>query len=103
MDHTSYREVIPGRQWSDVDPPTETIAASINTALNYDSGTLLTVHELGAGRFILNTLAIRPNLDHVPAAERLLRNLLRYAADAAKPPAELPANFEEQLKAIGYQ
>jgi hypothetical protein len=31
------------------------------------------------------------------------RNLLRYAAHgAARPVAELPANFEGQLKAMGY-
>ena len=38
------------------------------------------------------------------AAERLLRNLLNYATrDAAKPPAELPANFAQHLKEIGYE
>ena len=103
MDYTFYREVISDRRWAGLDGPTETIAASINSSLGYDSGTLLSIHQLGTGRFLLNTLAIRSNLGSVPAAERLLRNLLRYAAlDAAKPPAELPANFEEQLIALGY-
>ena len=33
----------------------------------------------------------------------LLRNMLRYAGrDAAKPPASLPADFDQQLKAMGY-
>ena len=55
----------------------ETVAASINTALGYDAGTLLSVHALGAGRFVLNTLAIRPNLgDAARAAERLMQTCL---------------------------
>ena len=40
--------------------------------------------HLGAGRFILNNLHIRENLGKVPAAGRLLRNLLRYAASARR-------------------
>jgi hypothetical protein len=103
MDYVFYREVISGERWMSLDASAETIAASISTSLGYDAGTLLSVHALGAGRFVLNTLSIRPNLGTSPPAERLLRNLLRYAAaDAAKPPAELPANFEKQLKALGY-
>jgi hypothetical protein len=36
-------------------------------------------------------------------AERLLRNMLRHAAkDMSKPLAELPADFDSQLKAMGY-
>lgn len=39
-----------------------------------------------------------------PAADRLLNNLLRFAArDANQPLVDLPADFEAQLKAIGYQ
>jgi len=37
-------------------------------------------------------------------AERLLRNLLNYATpDLAQSPVALPADFDQQLKAIGYQ
>ena len=43
-------------------------------------GLLVSVHKLQAGRFLLNTLRIRENLGRDPAAERLLRNMLRYAA-----------------------
>jgi hypothetical protein len=64
---------------------------------------MVAVCKLGAGEFILNTLLIRENLGKVPQSERLLRNMLRFAArDAARPPADLPANFDEQLKAMGY-
>ena len=59
---------------------------------------------MDAGRFIFNTLRIRDMLGVDPAAERLLRNLLNYAArDLDKPLAELPADFQQQLKAIGYE
>jgi hypothetical protein len=37
-------------------------------------------------------------------ATLLLRNMLRYAArDLKKPLAELPADFETQLRAIGFE
>ncbi len=103
MDYIFYREVISGERWMSLDGSAETVAASINASLGYDAGTLMSVHTLGAGRFVLNTLSIRPNLGASPPAERLLRNLLRYAAlDAAKPAAALPVNFKAQLKAMGY-
>ena len=79
------------------------MAGSINTAIGYSSGLTVAVYKLGAGRFTLNTLRIRENLGNDPVAERLLRNMLRWAAvDAAKPLAPLPADFETQLKAMGY-
>ena len=55
------------------------------------------------GEFILNSLAIRHNLGKVPQAERLLGNMLRFAGrDMAKPLADLPAGFDEQLRGMGY-
>jgi hypothetical protein len=45
-------------------------------------GMHIAVYDLGSGHFILNTLKIEPNLSKHPAAERLLRNMLRYAANA---------------------
>jgi len=78
-------------------------AASINTSFTYDSGTLLSVHPLGAGRFVLNTLGICERLGEDPAAERLLRNMIRHAAAGhTQPLAGLPADFEAQLRAMGY-
>jgi len=61
------------------------------------------VYRLGAGRFVLNTLRIRENLGRDPVAERLLRNMLRYAAaDQGKPLADLPGDFNRQLKEMGF-
>ena len=74
-----------------------------DASASYASGLMLSVHKLGAGRFLLNTLRLRDNLDTHPAADRLLLNLLRYAArDARQPVAELPTDFATQLKAMGY-
>jgi len=104
MDYTFYREIIPDAVWAGQEAPAEAVAGAIKASQDYASGLLVAAYNLGAGRFILNTLRIRENLGAHPAAERLLRNLLRYAArDAAQPPADLPKDFDAQLKAMGYR
>jgi len=103
MDYTYYREIIPDGAWAGQDPPAEVVAGGINASQGYSSGLYVTVYDLGAGRFLLNTLRIREFLGANPAAERLLRNMLRWAArDLGKPPAALPSDFDRQLKAMGY-
>lgn len=104
MDHTFYRELIPGNAWMGQDPPKEAVAGAIKASQDYSSGLMVSVYPFGSGTFILNTLLIRNNLGAHPAAERLLRNLLRYAARDQKKPVEgLPADFDTKLKAIGYK
>ena len=49
-------------------------------------GLTAAVYRLGKGRIILNTLRIRENLGSHPVAERLLRNMLIYAADGIDKP-----------------
>ena len=103
MDYTFYREVISDTAWTGQDVPAEVVAGATNTSQDYSAGLTVSVHSLGAGRFILNSLRIRENLGRDPAADRLLLNMLRHAGrDAAKPLAELPADFDTQLKAMGY-
>jgi hypothetical protein len=103
MDYTFYRDIIPDHGWVGQDVPTEVVAGAINTSIDYSAGLLVSVNNLGAGRFILNTLLIRENLAHNPVAERLLRNMLNYAArDQHKPLAGIPPDFETQLKTLGY-
>jgi hypothetical protein len=103
MDYTFYREIISDHAWVGLDPPAEVVAGSINAAVAYSSGLTLSVHEFGAGRFVLNTLHIRENLGAHPAADRLLLNLLKYAArDSGRPPAALPPDFDAQVRAFGY-
>ena len=82
MDYAVYREIIPDAAFADQDAPDETVAAGINASqpAPYVSGVFVGVYKLGEGRLVLNTLRIRDNLGSNPVAERLLRNLLRYAA-----------------------
>ncbi|MCY2990700.1 MAG: glycoside hydrolase family 2 [Planctomycetota bacterium] len=103
MDHTYYREIISKSAWMGQDVPAEVVAGMIDTSCGYNSGLSVAVYRLGEGRLTLNTLRIRENLGKDPVAERLLRNMLRHAAkDVTKPLADLPAGFDQQLKAIGY-
>jgi hypothetical protein len=103
MDYAFYREIIPELVFAGQDAPDQAIAGANNTSFDYSSGLMLAEYRLGAGRFFLNTLPIREQLSNNPVAERLLRNLLRHAAsEAGQPVADLPADFEQQLKAIGY-
>jgi hypothetical protein len=105
MDYTFYRQIIGPAAFTGQDTPTEVAAGAIRAVhgSEYASGCLTAVYRTGAGMYILNTLRIREMLGAHPVAERLLRNMLNYAArDLAKPLVGLPADFDSQLKAIGY-
>jgi hypothetical protein len=103
LDYAFYRELIPDIAFVGQEPPAQAIAGAINATIGYSSGLHIAEYPFGAGRCLINTLRIRENLSTHPAAERLLRNMLRYAAqDVQQPLAELPADFEQQLQAIGY-
>jgi hypothetical protein len=103
MDYKFYREIITDRAWVGLDAPAEAVAGGSNAAVSYSSGLTLSVHELGAGRFVLNTLHIRENLGSHLGADRLLLNLLRYAApDQEQPLVALPPDFDARLRALGY-
>ncbi|MCX6901068.1 MAG: glycoside hydrolase family 2 [Verrucomicrobia bacterium] len=84
MDYTFYREIIPDMVLVDQAPPAEAVAGAIKASQDYSSGLMVAVYKSGAGRFILSTLLIRENLGTNPVAERLLRNLLNYAAGQSK-------------------
>jgi len=104
MDYTFYREIIPDIAWVGQDSPTEVVAGAINTSIDYSAGLFVSVNTLGAGRFILNTLHIHENLGCNPVADRLLLNMLRYAArNVNKPLTDRPLDFDAQIKAMGYQ
>ncbi len=86
MDYTFYRETISSLCWTGLDAPAETVAGAIHASPNYESGLMISVNKLGAGNVVLNSLLIRENLGKSPVAERLLRNMLIYAAqDSAQP------------------
>ncbi len=104
MDYTYYRDIIPDALYQLPDAPDDTVAGAIRASQDYASGVMVSVHRFAEGRFILNTLLIRENLGTHPAAERLLRNMLRYAApDTGKPPAKLPSAFDRILDELGYE
>lgn len=103
MDYTFYREIIPDNRYYGQDTPEEAIAGAFRTSAGYGSELMLSMNRLGAGRFLLNSLRIRQELAADPVAERLLRNMLNYAAhDIDKPLTALPDDFEEQLKMVGF-
>ena len=105
MDHQFYREILPEHLWDkNKEAPGEIVAGAIKVSQGYGSRLFLAVYPFGFGKFTLNTLLIRDNLGTHPAAERLLRNLIRYAAcDQHKSLEELPAEFEQQLRSINYK
>ncbi len=104
MDYTFYREIIPDYRYWGQDIPAEPVAGAFRTSCSdYQSELMLSVYHLGAGRFLLNSLRVRQALGRDPTAERLLRNMLRYAAkDAGMPAAQNTPNLEELFKTIGY-
>jgi len=104
LDYTFYREILSARVFKGLQPPLEAVSGALDTSESYHSELLVSVHNLGEGRFILNSLKIRENLGQGPAAERLLRNMLNYAGkDRGKAVAELPLNFDQQLISMGYK
>ncbi len=104
MDAVYYRETIPDLVLSGQTAPQEAICGGIKASQEYDSGLMVASWQLGAGRFLVNTLWIRESLGSNPPAERLLRNMLRWAgSEISQPSAELPADFATTLKELGYE
>jgi hypothetical protein len=104
LDYAFYRELIPDVAWAGQDAPAEAVCGANDCSIAYAAGLLVSVHRLGAGGFLLNTLRLREHLGRHPAADRLLANLLRYASrEASGPPANLPADFTSHLQALGYE
>ena len=81
MDYAFYRNIISDTRWAGLDAPDELAAASIDASFGYDSGMLLGVYRIGAGRVVLNTFRICEELGNDPVAERLLRNMIRLSAE----------------------
>jgi hypothetical protein len=105
MDYTFYREIIPDIRYGDQSTPDEAVAGTFRTShpTAYWCDLMLAVHKLGEGRFILNALRVRQTLGQDPTAERLLRNMLRYAAqDLDKPVVPVPDGFADLMKSFGY-
>jgi len=107
LDFYYYGPVIPHYLFEGQDLPGEVIAAAFAAGYpvkgGYASGILLARYGFGAGHFILNTFPILDQLDRHPAADRFLLNLVKHAGSlTGKPLAPIPADFDHQLRAIGY-
>jgi hypothetical protein len=107
LDWYYYGPVIPHYLFDGQETPSDVIAAAFaagySTPGGYASGILLGAYRFGEGQFIVNTFPVLEQLDRHPAADRILLNLVRYCSDfTGKPPAELPTNFDDRLRSIGY-
>lgn len=106
LDYTLYRNILNQGGYGIIgaEVPDELIVGGIRAQFGYTSNVQSAMFAFGAGKFFFNTLRIREQLGKDPIAELLLRNLLNEAARGMdKPAVALPADFEEQLKTIGYQ
>ena len=107
LDFYYYGPVIPHYLFDGQELPAEVIAAAFATGYpvkgGYASGILLGRYSFGAGHFIVNTFPLLEQLDQHPAADRLLLNLVKHAGSfMGNPLEELPDNFDNRLRAIGY-
>jgi hypothetical protein len=109
MDWEYYGPIIPRYFFEGQDTPNETMAAAFALCHSsqpdgYTAGVLLCSYKFGHGAFFLNSLKILENLDSHPAADRLLLNLIEYAAGMTGGPlTDLPADFDQRIAAFGYR
>jgi hypothetical protein len=108
MDWDYYGPLIPHHVFDGQDTPDESVAAAFgvgqgDAVVGYASGILVGSYKFAEGRFLLNTLPLLNHVDAHPSADRILLNLVNYAAGFVKKPlGELPSDFDVQLKSIGY-
>jgi Glycosyl hydrolases family 2, TIM barrel domain/Glycosyl hydrolases family 2/Glycosyl hydrolases family 2, sugar binding domain len=90
MDQEFYRDLLP-MQLLKTEAESECVCGAVQTSVfqwpgsdlltgPLGFGTALSLHAYGSGLFVINTLRLRENLARVPAAERLLRNMLNFAS-----------------------
>jgi hypothetical protein len=107
MDADYCGSVIPESLFDGQDIPDDVAAAAFAVGYpipgGYASGLLVASYPLGEGRFILNTCKILENLEVNPVADRLLLNMIHYAATFVKrQKTESPSNLDEILRRITY-
>ena len=115
MDWDYYGPLIPHDLFDGQPTPDDVAAAAFGVGFldGYASGILAGSYRcsvradsftpIGTGMFVLNTFPILEHLDLHPAADRLLLNLINYAAGSIdKPITPLPDDFDGQLRKIGY-
>ena len=99
--------VVPEYLFDGQDTPDDVAAAAFAVGYpipgGYASGLLIASYPFGEGRFILNTCKILENLEVNPVADRLLLNMINYAAKLAnKQKVERPSNLDDKLRRIAY-
>jgi hypothetical protein len=108
MDWDYYGPLITSRFFEGQDTPTDVAAVAIAVCHSsrpdgYAAGVMLGAYAFGAGRFVVNTFDALGQVDRHPAADRLLLNLVAYAAGVlAQPPGALPPDVPGMLKELGY-
>jgi hypothetical protein len=107
LDWYYYGQMIPHHLFDGQKTPDDVAATAFAVGYSipggYASGILLGSYRFGEGRFVLNTFPVLENLDVHPAADRLLLNLISYAAGFVEAPLSEPhSGFDAQLRAIGY-
>ncbi len=109
LDWYYYGALVPRHFFEGQQDADEVIAAAFAAGYcgggskGYEAGTLLSLHTLGSGRFILSTFPVLETLDVAPAADRMLLNMIRYASSlCVGPAAAIPAGFQSTLQQIGY-
>ena len=103
LDHTFYREVISNRGWSGQDAPAEVVAGSINTCLGYGSALTIAVYNLGAaGLRSIRCGSARTSASIPWPSDCCATCSAMPPRDVAKPPVDLPADFEQEMAAWGY-
>jgi hypothetical protein len=100
LDYTFYRDILSSTVFRNVQSPVEAICGAIQTSGggdDYRSDLLVAEYRLAAGRVLLNSLNVRDNIGKVPAADRLLLNLINYAGkETNKSMSDLPADFKSR-------
>jgi len=107
LDWDAYGPVIAHPLLDGQDTPDEVVVAAF--ALGYPcpggvaSGVMMGAWRFGDGIFLANTLRVAESAGH-PAADRLLLNMIRWAAGKASGPAAAPPpDIEARLDALGYK
>lgn len=108
MDWNYYGEVLPDHVYRNEAKRMETAAVGLGVGTvrppGYRAGALISLHTLGAGQVIVNTLRLVENLDKHPAADRILLNMMAHVRGQLRRPAvKIPAGFDRRYYAEIYR
>lgn len=99
----TYGQLLRGvRFFRDIQVPDEPQLVWIDAASPhfFDEGVVIGTYYYHAGRFTLNTLDLIGNQGN-PTADRILVNLVKYAAITARPSQPLPVDYETESQKLG--